>query len=167
MRRVQGDSLENTSAKVGKANRSKKGDFVLTLGNNVGKKCVIELKDVDKRFSADDILDELEEAKENREADYAIFVTRYVESLPKSTGWFAEFNGHNLVCALGDKQSDSKLHEEILCISYKWAKSKLLMDSYREKNVDCAFISQQVNVVSRKLGVFDMVLTQCGNIKKN
>lgn len=92
--RVHGDCLENTSTKVGKLTRSKKGDFVITLGNNIGKKCVIELKDVDRRLTTDDIQVELEEAKKNREADYAILVTRHVESLPKSTGWFNEFNGH-------------------------------------------------------------------------
>ena len=165
--RVHGDSLENTSTRVGRITRSKKGDFVLTLGNEVGKKCVIELKDVYKRFSVDDILNELEEAKKNREADYAIFVTRYVESLPKSTRWFAEFNGHNLVCALGNKQNDSTLHEEILCISYKWAKSKLLLDSYKEKKIDCVFINQQVKAVFSRLNVFDTILTQYGNIKRS
>lgn len=165
--RVHGDCLENTSAKVGKLTKSKKGDFVVTLGNNIGKKCVVELKDVDKRLTTDDIQVELEEAKKNREADYAILVTRHVESLPKSTGWFNEFNGHNLVCALGDKHNDSTLHEEILSISYKWAKSKLLLDSRREEKIDCTFINQQVQVVLSELRIFDTILTQCRNIKKS
>jgi hypothetical protein len=67
--RINGDSLEKTSTKSGKILRSKKGDFVVDFGNDVGKKLVIELKDADKQFSISDIQDELEEAKQNRAAD--------------------------------------------------------------------------------------------------
>jgi hypothetical protein len=50
--------------------RSKKGDFVVNFGNDVGKKLVIELKDVDKQLSVAEIQEELKEAKQNRNADF-------------------------------------------------------------------------------------------------
>lgn len=113
--KVHGDSLENTSTKPGKLLSSKKGDYVVRFGNNTGKRLVIELKNVDKQFSTKDIQDELEQAKKNREADYALLVVKCVESVPKSVCWWGEYNGHNLVCALGNRDGNSSLHEEILC----------------------------------------------------
>jgi hypothetical protein len=68
--KVNGDSLEKTSTKPGKLLRSKKGDYVIDFGNDVGKKLVIELKDIDKQLSVTEIQKELEEAKENRDADF-------------------------------------------------------------------------------------------------
>ena len=106
--RVNGDNLEKTSTKPGKLIRSKKGDYVVTFGNDVGKKLVVELRDIDRQLSVAEVQEELQEAKENRNSDYAIFVARHVESVPKSTGWFAEYNGHNLVCALGNKDNNGQ-----------------------------------------------------------
>jgi hypothetical protein len=95
--KINGDSLEKTSTKPGKLLRSKKGDFVVNFGNDVEKKLVIELKDVDKQLSVTEIQEELEEAKQNRNADFAIFVVKNVELVPKCTGYFQEYNGHNLL----------------------------------------------------------------------
>lgn len=165
--RVNGDSLEKTSNKPGKLLRSKKGDYVVDFGNDVGKKLVIELKDIDKQLSVTEIQKELEEAKENRDADFAIFVVKDVESVPKSTGWFQEYNGHNIVCALGNKDSKNNLHEEILCIAYKWAKSKLFVESLRDKKIDPAFINRQIEAVKNKLKDLDGIVTQCNNIERS
>jgi hypothetical protein len=165
--RVNGDSLEKTSTKPGKLFKSKKGDYVVDFGNDVGKKLVIELKDIEKQLTVTEIQKELDEAKENRNADFAIFVVRYVESVPKSTGWFAEHNGHNLVCALGNKDSKGNLHEEILCIAYKWAKSKLFAESLRDKKIDPAFIDRQIESVKNKLKILAGIVTHCNNIERS
>jgi hypothetical protein len=165
--RVNGDNLEKTSTKPGKLLKNKTGDYVVTFGNNVGKKLVIELKDIDKQLSVAEIQKELEEAKENRNSDFAIFVVRHVESIPKSTGWFAEYNGANLVCALGSKDGNDNLHEEILCIAYKWAKSKLFVESLRDKKIDPAFVNRQIEVVKNKLKILDGIATHCNNIERS
>jgi hypothetical protein len=165
--RVNGDDLEKTSTKPGSLIRSKKGDYVVTFGNNIGKRLVIELKDVEKQLSAVEIQEELEEAKRNRNADFAIFVVRHLESVPKSTGWFSEYNGHNLVCSLGVKGGNDNLHDEILCIAYKWAKSKLFVESIRDKKIDPTFVNRQIEGVKNKLKLLDGITTQCGNIDRS
>ena len=165
--RINGDSLEKTSTKSGKILRSKKGDFVVDFGNDVGKNLVIELKDADKQLSVSDIQDELEEAKQNRNADFALFVVKNVESVPKSTGYFQEYNGHNLVCALGNKNSKDNLHGELLRIAYNWAKWKVIAESHSDKKIDPALITRQTEAVKNKLNDFDGIVTQCNNIERS
>lgn len=165
--RIDGDSLEKTSHKVGSIPNCRKGDYVITLGNNVGKKLVLELKDVDKRFTTEDIQQELDEAKKNRGADYGIFIVKNVESTPKSSGWFQELNGSNLVCALGKSDSNGDLHIEILRIAYNWTKSRLLERALKEKKIDVTFVSQQIETLRFKLHAFSDVMVQCSNIRKS
>jgi hypothetical protein len=166
--RINGDSLKNTTTEIGLISNCKKGDFVVTLGNNIGKTFVFELKDVEGRISSEQIQEDLDQAKKNRAADYGIYLTKNVESLPKSSGWFQECNGSNLVCALGKSDSDDvTLHQEILCIAYKWVKSKLLERSLKEKKIDVTFVTHQIQTVKLKLSAFNDIIVQCGNIRKS
>jgi|GEM_PF-1488606 len=115
-----GESLTRTTDEVGNIPKCKKGDFVIELEN--GKKIVLEVKDL-KNISLSKIKDEVKEAMENRGADYGIFVSKYVEALPESVGWFNEY-GNVLVCALGSREADI-FHPEMLDIAYHWAKLRL------------------------------------------
>ncbi|MBL8964150.1 MAG: hypothetical protein KF787_02070 [Phycisphaeraceae bacterium] len=70
-----GDLFEAVGARPGQVPRSKKGDAVITLGAETaapGRKIVIEAKRQAKSLT--DALEELSEAKRNREADVGIFV---------------------------------------------------------------------------------------------
>jgi hypothetical protein len=162
--RIYGDTLEKTGTKQGKVKLSKKGDFVLTLGHSDKKKIVLELKD-GGRFSLNEIQRTMEEAIKNREAVYGIFVVKNTESLPESVGWFNEYNGNQLVCALGNKESDGMLHEEILYIAYKWAKLKILLEALKEKKLDASFVTEKVNTIKNKLEEFKAIRIQCSNIE--
>jgi hypothetical protein len=164
--RMHADTLEYTGNKTGKITNCKVGDYVMSLGNSIGKKLVFEIKDVNS-ISTTEIHKELEDAKKNREAEYAIFVIRDFESLPKSVGWFNEYNGNSLVCALGKNENDGVLHEELLFIAYKWAKSKLILESLKEDKIDAVALIQKGEDAKNKLRVFQSVLTQCGNIEKS
>jgi hypothetical protein len=164
--RIHGDQLDKTGTKAGKVKLSKKGDFVLTLGHKIGKKIVLELKDGGK-FSLNEIQHTMDEAIRNREATYGIFVVKNMESIPESVGWFNEYNGNQLVCALGNKESDGMLHEEILYIAYKWAKLKTLLESLQEKKMDASFIIQKATTIKNKLEEFKAIRTQCSNIEKS
>jgi hypothetical protein len=115
-------------------------------------------------YSIDHIKKELDEGKENRGAEYGIFVVKDIELIQSTIGWFNEYNESNLVCALGKGENENAAHEEILCIAYKWAKLKLTLESQKGKKIDSTFISQQVKAVKDKLKALDMVLTQCNNI---
>lgn len=73
--RQLGDQTELVRGKPGKLGRSKKGDFVATLGQDSGApnlRLVLELKD--SPYNLKEAVDELAEAKENREAACGIFV---------------------------------------------------------------------------------------------
>jgi hypothetical protein len=74
--RALADETENVRAVVGNVARSKKGDYVLTLGQTSGapgKRIVIEVKK-ERDYRLKDAIDELKEAKENREAAVGVFV---------------------------------------------------------------------------------------------
>jgi len=115
-----GESVARTTDEVGNIPRSKKGDFVIEVENE--KKIVLEVKDW-QSVSLNKIKEEVKEAIENRGADYGIFVSKYVEALPKGVGWFNEY-GNVLVCALGSREADT-FHPEILDVAYHWAKLRL------------------------------------------
>ncbi len=74
--RQLGDTSEFVRAITGKVPRAKVGDYVLTLGNTSGApnlKIVVEVKK-EQNYKLKDAINELKEAKENREADAGIFV---------------------------------------------------------------------------------------------
>lgn len=74
--RQLGDTTENVRSIVGAVPRSKKGDYVSTLGSTSGapgSRIVIEAKK-EQGYKLKDAIDELKEAKANREAGVGIFV---------------------------------------------------------------------------------------------
>lgn len=80
-----GDETEMVRGSVGAISRCKKGDFVATLGETSGapgQKVVVEVKDQPLRLK--DAIDEMQEAKKNRDATCGIFVFARGWSRPKS-----------------------------------------------------------------------------------
>lgn len=78
----QGDFLDRTRKKCGRIKDCKTGDFILTIGKNTEKKIVWEFKNKNSRsYSIDHIKKELDVGKENRGAEYGIFVVKDIESI--------------------------------------------------------------------------------------
>ena len=163
--KVHGDGLEATGKIPGLIKYSKKGDFVISIGNGTTKKVVLELKDGAK-YSLNDLLTGLEEAIRNRGASYGIILVKDVNAIPESVGWFNEYNGNQLVCALGNGEPDGLLHEEILFIAYKWAKAKVLLEAMKEKEFDVSLVTDKIEIIRSALQQFKSIKTQCGNIDK-
>jgi len=164
--RHYGDILERASDRAGKVRHSKKGDCVVTLNSKDSMKIVFEVKDAG-RFSVREILRILDEAMKNREASYGVFIVKNIESLPDSVGWFSEYNGNQLVCALSsEKFKTEELHEEIMFIAYRWAKTKIQLEAAREEKVDPIFIRDKVAALKSKLADLSAIRTQCGNIEQ-
>jgi hypothetical protein len=163
--KLYGDHLERTSKTIGKIKSSKKGDFVITLGN-ANQKIVLELKGGEEKFSASKIYSMMDESIKNREADYGIFVVSKVESVDKSIGWFNEY-GNYLVCALGDEENDENLHDEILCIAYKWARTRIIQESLKKTKIDGGFIREKMDLIKGKLDEMKLIRNQCGSIQKS
>lgn len=154
-----GESLTRTTEEVGKIPGSKKGDFVIELEN--GRKIVLEVKDW-SNISLSKIKDEVREAIENRGADYGIFVSKYVEALPKSVGWFNEY-GNVLVCALGSRDADT-FHPEILDIAYQWAKLRLKSEGEVDKEAVKNAISE-LDKLNDRLDELSRIKTKCSSAK--
>jgi len=128
------------------------------------KNITYEVKDVGN-YSLPAIQKSLEESMINREALFGVFLVKNVESLPQSVGWFNEYDGNKLVCALGSENSDDKLHGEILLISYKWAKAKVMLQVLRESQIDAEFIQNKITKIQKKLAELSRINTQCTNIE--
>lgn len=161
--KVFGDMVERTTNSSGKVKRSKKGDFLVTLANS-SKKITFETKDVGS-ISANEVRKILDEAIENREAVYGILVARSVEAFPKSIGWFQEIGNDKLVIALGTDEEES-LHDELLLIAYKWARTKINSENLKEKQVDAELIEQKIQSIKQKIQKFRTIKTDCNNIEK-
>lgn len=78
--------VEHTGDEEGEIPSRDVGDYVLTLGET-GQKIVVEAKS-EKNYSSQDIKDEMQEAIENRDADYGIFVTECESYVPNKIGYF-------------------------------------------------------------------------------
>ena len=157
-----GDELEKTTIETGELTGRKAGDFLITLRDS-NKKIVIETKNRDN-ITKPDIIENLEDAMKNRGADYGIFVSKYKEALPKNIGWFNEFKGNMLICALGSKEADTYF-PELLNIAYQWAKLRITNEiTIEEKALEV--LTEGVREIESKLNVFSQIKTKCTNIEK-
>ena len=163
--RTHSDKLERTGNTAGKLSRSKKGDFVLTL-ENIGKKMVFEIKDQNP-IGLPYIQKELKEAMENRGAEYGIFVAKNVDSMPGHVGFFNEFDGNQLACAVEAGDGDSLIDDEMIHIAYKWARAKLRIESNKDKKLDPAFILEKSHMVQKKISDMRKIKADCTSIEKS
>ena len=163
--RIHADKLEVTGNTKGKITGSKKGDFVLTLGDN-GKKIVFEMKNM-SNIPQKYIYKELKEAIANRESDYGIFVAKNKDSLPENVGWFNEYDGNHLVCAIENNDGESMIDGELIHVAYKWARAKLRLENSKEKKLDASLILEKTTEIQQKIGDLQKIKLQCNNIDKS
>ena len=161
--KIHSDKLERTGTKREKGVDSKKGDFVLTL-SDMDKKIVFEMKNREK-IGLREIQNELKGAMENREADYGIYVVKKKKSLPESVGWFNEYDGNQLVCAIENDEGDSLIDGEIIHIAYKWARAKLRIESSKEKKLDPTFVIEKTGEIQKKIGDMSKIKRECTKIE--
>lgn len=163
--RIHADKLDRTGGDTGKITNSKKGDFVLTLGD-IDKKIVFEMKNM-SNIPQKYIHKELKEAIENREADYGIFVAKNKDSLPDNVGWFNEYDGNHLVCTVENNDGSSMIDGEIIHIAYKWARAKLRLENSSGKEIDATTIMAKTSEIRQKIGDLSKIKRQCNNIDKS
>jgi hypothetical protein len=159
-----GDEVSRTSTEAGELESRKVGDFVVTLNERPDLRIVLETKDM-ATVNLPHIHRNLEEAMENRSADYGIFVVKDKDSLPKQVGYFNEYPGNQLVAvyAVGTEEvSDGELLE----IAYKWARSKLLFQKGEVTGIDMTNVSDRLEEIQSSIKSFSQVLKQCTNVEK-
>jgi hypothetical protein len=158
------DSLERKTEDYGAVKGSKKGDFVICLSENPDLKITFETKDKET-ISLPTAMADMKEAIENREAAYGVLVARDISSLPKSVGWFNEYNGNTLIMALGEG-NDSDLEKELLWVGYKWARMRVLASGLKKaKGFDMKVVMDKVKEAESTLKKFSQIRTQCTNAK--
>jgi hypothetical protein len=142
------DLVERVGKKKGKLGNLT-GDFVMTINDPTIKgyppKIVIEAKAGENiRLTKKGLLGELDDAIKNREAKFAIAVTRSLTS--KSIGCYREIEQDKIICAYEDNGLP-------LEVAYKVARTRLLLSTYKEfeKEIDVARINGVIDKISNDL----------------
>lgn len=144
-----GDETELVRGTVGAVSRCKKGDFVATLGETSGApglSVVVEVKDQPLRLK--DAIDELQEAKKNREALSGIFVfARGTE--PAEIGDFRRIGEDFYVTVDKDDLADGK-PLMFLDSAYKIARALAVAATRKEEagELDVQLIRDQLDALS-------------------
>ena len=155
------DVVDFTGGTAGKQARNKKGDHVITYGNEDATlsniKAVFESKD-DKSFnSVTKVRDALDEAMKNREATVGVFVVKNPVNIDNiTTDLFSTFGEKYSVVVYNDEVGDLALR-----LAYIWAKitaHKLSDETFTDFSIDD--VVQSVTSLQNKLTVFK-------DIKKN
>lgn len=158
-----GDELERKTNEFGEITGSFAGDFLITLRDMPDKKIVLETKDWDT-VTQPQIVRDLEDAMTNRGAKYGIFVIKHKEALPKKIGWFNEFRGNMLVCALGSRETDTSF-PEVLNVAYQWAKLRVIKGiTIKEEALET--IAEGIGEIETRLDTFSQIKRQCTNVDK-
>lgn len=158
-----GDLFERTTTKIGEIEGGFVGDFVITPRDFPDRKIVLETKDWNS-VTYPQIIENLKSAINNRGARYGIFVSKFKEALPKKVGWFNEYGGNMLVCALGSKVAGTFL-PEILNIAYQWAKLRVEREiTMEEKALET--VVKGMKEVERRLEAISQIQKQCTNVEK-
>lgn len=142
------------------------GDFVVSIAET-GQNIVVEAKT--EKYGTKDIKKEMEEAIQNRDADFGIFVTDTLENLPRTkTGWFHEFPDHNTVVVAMSETDDEELEPGYLRIAYNWARLRAIQ-TYAD--VDSGFdpdqLRTEIKEIEESIGRFKTVRGRCTEIRKS
>lgn len=160
-----GDELARTTKVKGRIRGSKKGDFVITLGERPDCRIVLETKDRES-VTLPEIHDVMNKSIENRDARYGIFVTKWSESLPKGVGCFNEYQNNHLVCALTSKEHEGIIQPEILRVAVCWARIRSLLEVVEAEGFNIALLQTKLKEIHNKLELFSRVKTECTNVVK-
>lgn len=142
------------------------GDFVVSLADT-GQNIVVEAKTED--YSVQQIKDEMEEAIQNRNAAYGIFVTDTLENLPRTrTGWFHEFPDQNTVVVAMSESAEQEIEPGYLRISFNWARMRAVQ-AYAEvgSDFDPETLRAELGDIEESINRFKTVRGQCTEIRKS
>lgn len=167
--RLLGDMTENVRAVVGKVPKCKKGDYVITLGDTSGapgQKIAIEVKKA-QGYKLKDALEELKEAKENREAEAGIFVFAKGYE-PAEIGDFHKV-GNDFFVTVSEGAIESNQPLIFLESAYKIARALIItyVRKEAEKGIDVERIRGELEIVVEQMKKFSEMTTKVKTIKTN
>lgn len=158
------DTVESTGDSAGDLSTSKKGDFVVTI-DGTEKRFILEMKHYTSPLALTKIRQQLDEAMENRRADYGVLVSRNRDVLPKEVGWFNEYDKNKLVCAVSDTDDDDE-NMWVLATAYRWARFRIMSDVRNSLGIDPDTITKSINEIKASIKRMQTVTTKCKSINK-
>jgi hypothetical protein len=161
------DSTENVTGTVGVIPRSKVGDYVITLGDTSGapgRRVVIEAKK-EQNYRLRDAIDELKQAKENRQSDCGIFVFAKGYE-PVEMGDF-KIDGNDFLCTVDEAVLDHSQSAIFLEAAYKIARVYIITQTRKEKkgDVDIAVVKENIEKMLKQAELMSELLTKAKTIQ--
>ncbi|MBA2516768.1 MAG: hypothetical protein H0V22_05555 [Solirubrobacterales bacterium] len=144
---VQGDDCDSVGDSKGATRRT--GDVVIAIEGCRGPargRVVFEAKT--QKLTKPKAIEELDRAKGERNADYAVLVVPTEDRVPARLQTLREFNGDKLVVCF-DPDEDSTLALEV---AYGLARARVLMAKGESDGVDLAAVSEAVERATGAMG---------------
>jgi hypothetical protein len=157
--RVFGDTAEYVADQLGEKGKSRAGDVLITLNpkdtGNADIRSVIEAKNRGTTVPA--ILNELDEAMENRLAVSAIAVFSKTEYVPPGLRSWRDYPGCKYICVLTEDESDPFALE----FSYRCARVDALRSvEIPEQTIDFVAVQNMLKQVRARLNEFAQMRTK-------
>lgn len=157
------DTVEYTGETEGELSGRDVGDFVITLGDT-NQRIVVEAKS-EQNYSQPQIKSEIEEAIENRDADYGLFITECAAYVPDKIGYLQEFDGRILSVALCEDEDD-EIDPRLLKIGFNWARMRTVQAYINAGDtVDAEVIQAKVSEIRDSVDQFRNIRRKCTNIR--
>ncbi|MEX2252616.1 MAG: hypothetical protein WD649_00540 [Thermoleophilaceae bacterium] len=138
---AQGDDAEGVGDQKGPT--GKRGDVLSAIdgaGGPARGRIVLEAKN--SKLSRPKAIAELDEALEQREAQYALLVVPDEDKAPAKTGTLREFGGGNKMVVVYDPEEGNRLALEL---AYKLARARVLMARSDSDGIDAGAIAETVD----------------------
>ena len=158
--KAQGDDVDAVGDLKGATGKT--GDAVVAIGGCQGPsqgRIVVEAKD--RRLSRREALEELDRAKAERDADFALLVVPGEEEIPARLQELREYNGDKLVVTL-DPELGSRLALEL---GYRLARARVLMARGGGEEIDAGAIRDTVQRALQAMEDVRRVKTQMTGAK--
>ena len=155
------DRLESTGNTTGLIEGSKKGDHVYTIKDS-GKKIVLEMKDYTRPQSTPALERYMNEAIENRGAEYGIVVSKRKNGFSKDVGVFQEYGNKLFVALTTEESENAELQNELIVIALRWARLRLKQKS---GTINSSLIIEKIENIQRTMKKFSNIKTKCTSIK--
>jgi hypothetical protein len=162
---VQGDDSEAVGDQKGATGKT--GDVVVAIDGCNGPargRIVFEAKN--RKLSRPDALRELDKARRDRDADFAVLVVPSEEKIPARMRPLREYNGDKMIVTF-DPESEQELALEV---GYSLARSRVLMRRSESDGVDAAAvhatIERALNALENVRGVKQQLTGAKTNIDK-
>lgn len=156
--------VERTGEKIGELTDRKVGDFVLTL-SDTNQRIVVEAKS-DQSYTQPKIKKELEDAIENRDADYGLIVFEAESQVPNKVGYFHEFDNDRLAVALS-KDEEEEPEPGYLRIAFSWARTRAIQAHVDTgTDLDPEAIQTEVSEIEAEIDRFSTIKKKTTSIKK-